>query len=111
MSTAARGTGAAHPRKFFWRYKAGSQRAVRDGDFKYLRIAGNEFLFDVAQDPRERGNRVEKRRGKRAERVRQQGIAREPQHEPRRIRGRAEFHHHEGQGEDDPGQRDHAGRD
>ena len=52
----------AHPRKFYWRYKAGSQRAVRDGDFKYLRIAGNEFLFDVAQDPRERGNLRERRK-------------------------------------------------
>jgi len=50
-------TGAApHPRKFYWRYKAGSQRAIRDADWKYLRIAGNEFLFDVAQDPRERAN-------------------------------------------------------
>jgi arylsulfatase A-like enzyme len=47
---------APHPRKFYWRYKAGSQRAIRDSDWKYLRIAGNEFLFDVAQDPRERAN-------------------------------------------------------
>jgi arylsulfatase A-like enzyme len=47
---------APHPRKLYWRYKAGSQRAVRDGDWKYLRIAGNEFLFDVVQDPRERAN-------------------------------------------------------
>jgi arylsulfatase A-like enzyme len=45
-----------HPRKFYWRYKAGSQRAVRDADWKYLRIAGNEFLFDVSLDPRERAN-------------------------------------------------------
>jgi arylsulfatase A-like enzyme len=45
-----------HPRKLFWRFKAGGQRAVRDGDWKYLRIAGNEFLFDVVQDPRERAN-------------------------------------------------------
>ncbi len=52
----------AHPRKFYWRYKAGSQRAIRDGDFKYLRIAGNEFLFDVAQDPRERGNLRDRRK-------------------------------------------------
>ena len=35
---------APHPRKFYWRYKAGSQRAIRDADWKYLRIAGNEFL-------------------------------------------------------------------
>jgi len=47
---------APHPRKFHWRYKAGSQRAIRDGDWKYLRIAGNEFLFDVVEDPRERAN-------------------------------------------------------
>ena len=26
---------------------------MRDGDWKYLRIASNEFRFDVAQDPRE----------------------------------------------------------
>jgi arylsulfatase A-like enzyme len=49
-----------HARKFYWRYKAGSQRAVRDGDWKYLRIAGNEFLFDVVQDPRERANLKER---------------------------------------------------
>src|SRR5258708_11596557 len=46
----------AHPRKLCWRYKAGSQRAIRDGDRKYLRIAGNELLFDVVRDPRERAN-------------------------------------------------------
>jgi arylsulfatase A-like enzyme len=50
------GRAAPHPRKLHWRYKVGSQRAVRDGDWKYLRIAGNEFLFDVVQDPRERAN-------------------------------------------------------
>jgi arylsulfatase A-like enzyme len=50
------GRAAPHPRKLYWRYKAGSQRAVRDGDWKYLRIDGNEFLFDVVQDPRERAN-------------------------------------------------------
>ena len=51
-------TGGAtpHSRRLYWRYKAGSQRAIRDGDWKYLRIAGNEFLFDVVKDPRERGN-------------------------------------------------------
>jgi arylsulfatase A-like enzyme len=50
------GRAAPHPRKLFWRYKAGSQRAARDGNWKYLRIAGNEFLFDLVQDPRERAN-------------------------------------------------------
>ena len=44
------------PRTLYWRYKAQSQRAVRDGDFKYLKINDNEFLFDVRVDQRERAN-------------------------------------------------------
>ncbi|MGH7049834.1 MAG: hypothetical protein ACREE5_04240, partial [Acetobacteraceae bacterium] len=32
------------------------QRAVRRGDWKYLKVAEREFLFDLAWDPRERGN-------------------------------------------------------
>src|SRR5437879_4068464 len=56
MRCRAAGRSAPHPRKLYWRYKAGSQRAIRDGDWKYLRIAGNEFLFDVVKDPRERAN-------------------------------------------------------
>jgi arylsulfatase A-like enzyme len=44
------------PRKFFWRYKANWQRAVRDGDFKYLKILDNTFLFNVVADPMERAN-------------------------------------------------------
>lgn len=43
-------------RQLFWRYKTNSQRAVRDGDFKYLKIRGNTFLFNLADDPRERAN-------------------------------------------------------
>jgi len=54
------GGAAAHPRKLYWRFKAGQQRALREGDWKYLRIAGNEFLFDVVKDPRERGNLKER---------------------------------------------------
>jgi hypothetical protein len=50
------GSAGPHPRNLCWRHKAGSQRAIRDGDRKYLRIAGNEFLFDVVRDPRERAN-------------------------------------------------------
>ena len=61
LSPALKGV-APHPRKFFWRYKAGSQRAIRDDNWKYLRIAGNEFLFDVVQDPRERANLKDRRK-------------------------------------------------
>lgn len=44
------------PRVLFWRYKAHSQRAVRSGDWKYLKINKNEFLFNVVIDQRERAN-------------------------------------------------------
>ncbi|MBV9146170.1 MAG: sulfatase-like hydrolase/transferase [Acidobacteria bacterium] len=43
-------------RKLFWRYKANAQRATRDGDFKYLKILENTFLFNVVEDPLERAN-------------------------------------------------------
>ena len=44
------------PRKLFWRYKSNAQRAMRDGDFKFLKIRDNTFLFNVADDPMERAN-------------------------------------------------------
>lgn len=45
-----------YSRALFWRYKANTQRAVREGKWKYLRISGNEFLFDLEYDARERAN-------------------------------------------------------
>jgi arylsulfatase A-like enzyme len=50
------------PRKLFWRYKANAQRAARDGDFKYLKILDNTFLFNVVEDPMERANLKERRK-------------------------------------------------
>jgi arylsulfatase A-like enzyme len=47
---------ALAPRRLYWRYHYNSQRAFRDGNMKYLRIADNEFLFNVADDPLERAN-------------------------------------------------------
>ncbi|HET6282249.1 MAG TPA: hypothetical protein VFH73_14890 [Polyangia bacterium] len=51
-------TGAAPvaPRTLYWRYKSNAQRAVRDGDFKFLKILDNTFLFNVVEDPMERAN-------------------------------------------------------
>jgi len=43
-------------RKLFWRYRFNAQRAVRDGDMKWLQINGNTFLFNVVSDPLERAN-------------------------------------------------------
>jgi arylsulfatase A-like enzyme len=34
------------------------QRACRDGDWKYLRVDGNDYLFDISDDERERANRA-----------------------------------------------------
>jgi arylsulfatase A-like enzyme len=55
------GKSAEHPRTLFWRYKAQRQRALRDGDWKYLKINDNEFLFDLAVDERERANLRDRR--------------------------------------------------
>jgi arylsulfatase A-like enzyme len=49
-------------RKLFWRYKANAQRAARDGDFKFLKILDNTFLFNVVEDPMERANLKERRK-------------------------------------------------
>jgi arylsulfatase A-like enzyme len=43
-------------RKLFWRYKANAQRAARIGDYKYLKVLDNTFLFNVVEDPMERAN-------------------------------------------------------
>lgn len=43
-------------RKLFWRYKGNAQRAARDGDYKFLKILDNTFLFNVVEDPMERAN-------------------------------------------------------
>lgn len=48
--------GEVQNRRLFWRHKAYGQEAVRDGRWKYLQIAGQEFLFDIEADPQERAN-------------------------------------------------------
>jgi arylsulfatase A-like enzyme len=50
------GTAPVQPRTLYWRFKGNAQRAVRDGDMKYLKIRDNTFLFNVADDPMERAN-------------------------------------------------------
>jgi arylsulfatase A-like enzyme len=55
-------TGEARPseRTLYWRMGNRRQRAVRRGDWKYLKVAEREFLLDLAYDPRERGNLARK---------------------------------------------------
>ena len=45
-------------RDLYWRMKFRNQRAMRRGDWKYLSLDGDEFLFDLSQDQRERANRA-----------------------------------------------------
>jgi arylsulfatase A-like enzyme len=48
--------GRSIERKLYWRMKFREQRAIRAGDWKYVCIEGNEFLFNLAKDARERAN-------------------------------------------------------
>jgi arylsulfatase A-like enzyme len=48
-------------RKLFWRYLNMLQEACRDGDWKYLKIRDNTFLFNVEEDPLERANLKDRR--------------------------------------------------
>jgi arylsulfatase A-like enzyme len=43
-------------RALFWRMNYRNQRAVRIGNWKYLSIEGDEFLYDLSYDSRERAN-------------------------------------------------------
>jgi len=46
----------AFHRPMHWRMNHRGQRARRDGDWKYLRVDGNDYLFNIAEDERERAN-------------------------------------------------------
>ncbi|MDI2091231.1 sulfatase family protein [Commensalibacter oyaizuii] len=48
-------------RSLSWRYNLQDQHAHLKGDYKYLKIGSNEFLFNVIDDPRERANLKERR--------------------------------------------------
>lgn len=43
-------------RSLYWRMKHRGQRAMRRGPWKYLRVDGTDFLFDLSRDERERAN-------------------------------------------------------
>jgi arylsulfatase A-like enzyme len=49
---------AAHEfeRPLHWRMNHRGQRALRSGKWKYLRVDGHDYLFDVCADERERAN-------------------------------------------------------
>ncbi|WP_295372950.1 sulfatase-like hydrolase/transferase [uncultured Pseudacidovorax sp.] len=43
-------------RPLHWRMNHRGQRALRDGRWKYLRVDGHDYLFDIPADERERAN-------------------------------------------------------
>lgn len=43
-------------RPLYWRMNHRGQRALRDGDWKYLMVDGHEYLFNITADERERAN-------------------------------------------------------
>jgi arylsulfatase A-like enzyme len=43
-------------RPLHWRMNHRGQRAYRHGDWKYLRVDGNDYLFNIPADARERAN-------------------------------------------------------
>jgi arylsulfatase A-like enzyme len=51
---------AAHTfeRALHWRMNHRGQRALRRGNWKYLRVDGHDYLFDLDADERERANRA-----------------------------------------------------
>jgi arylsulfatase A-like enzyme len=51
-----REAGSEFRRPMYWRMNHRGQRALRDGDWKYLRVDGHDYLFDIPADERERAN-------------------------------------------------------
>ena len=48
--------GQEFDRPLHWRMNHRGQRALRDGDWKYLRVDGHDYLFNLPADERERAN-------------------------------------------------------
>jgi arylsulfatase A-like enzyme len=53
-----RDAGHVFRRPLHWRMNHRGQCAHRDGDWKYLRVDGNDYLFNIPADERERANRA-----------------------------------------------------
>ena len=58
-------------RPLYWRMNHRGQRALREGNWKYLQVDGHEYLFNIAKDERERAN-LAPREPQRLERMRAQ---------------------------------------
>jgi arylsulfatase A-like enzyme len=58
MMPVLRQAGVCFERPMHWRMNHREQRALRDGRWKYLRVDGTDYLFDLSVDERERANRA-----------------------------------------------------
>jgi arylsulfatase A-like enzyme len=56
LAPVLRDAGRTFARPMHWRMNHRGQRALRDGAWKYLRVDGHDYLFDIAADERERAN-------------------------------------------------------
>ena len=60
LTELAAGSLPEYERVLFWRMANRHQRAVGRGDWKYLKVADKEFLFDPGYDARERTSSADK---------------------------------------------------
>ncbi len=56
LTPVLRRPGQTFERALHWRMNHRGQRALRLGDWKYLRVDGNDYLFNIPADERERAN-------------------------------------------------------
>jgi arylsulfatase A-like enzyme len=60
LAAVLRNPGQTFERPLYWRMRHRHQRALRHGDWKYLRVDEHEYLFNLRQDARERANLAHK---------------------------------------------------
>jgi arylsulfatase A-like enzyme len=58
LAPVLRDPAATFERPLYWRMLHRGQRALRQGDWKYLRVDGHDYLFNLRDDERERANRA-----------------------------------------------------
>lgn len=60
LAAVLRDSSQSFERPLYWRMRHRHQRALRHGDWKYLRVDEHEYLFNLRQDARERANLAHK---------------------------------------------------
>jgi arylsulfatase A-like enzyme len=58
LASVLRNPAATFERPMYWRMLHRGQRALRQGDWKYLRVDEHDYLFNLHDDERERANRA-----------------------------------------------------